>query len=714
MINLLRIGSISVMLLANAAFAEEFVPSTKTIIAAAGPISDDLEYANFRKAMRAADGDHWSDMRSFRAGVHTPSARHLLLWRIAIEDKNASFFELKEAIETLKNWPRHNRMRIEAEKKISDSGLDNEHIIKFFDQWPPLTGKGKLAFAKTLDAGNFEDETKAQIRSAWQHNSLTRDEEREILRRFGKYLTPADHQKRADTMIWARNRGAASRMLSRLKGEDRALATARYKLMRSAGGIDAAVRRVPQARQRDGGLLYERVRWRRRHGLSDEAIELAMQFPEGSQNSKAAKRMWQERHLLARRAIKDGNYSAAYTLVSRHGFNKGGEFADGEWLSGWLALQKLHDPILALSHFKRLQEGVTTPVSLARAYYWIGRAQQSLGLIEAAQTAWQKASRFDFTYYGLLAADKLGNKTLLLGHDPVPSAQQTEDFESNMQIQALNLIGLYGNRSLFRTFSYHLDDLLPNAVDHVMLAALANQMGQKRAALRAAKAALWRGEVLPDSAWPVITLPENLPVDQAFLLALMRQETELDPKAVSRVGAQGLMQLMPATARHTARLMGLRYRKSWLTSDPDYNVRLGSRHMQELLNEFDGSYILAIVSYNAGKTRAYRWMREYGDPRTQSDPIDWVETIPFSETRNYVQRVLENVQVYRHRLAKAPVPVTMWQDLTRGHKSTIEQSKSSDDKCVIVTLPDGMGTRAFCPRLSKGQKGITSADQGTL
>ena len=743
MIKLLRIVPIAAFLLAGTAFAAEYVPSAKPDFSITSPLKDGIEFYNFRNAMRAASNNEWGAVRGYRAGISTPAGRNLLLWRLAVEDRDAGFFELKEAVETLKGWPRHNKIRIEAEKKIEDSGMNPEFIIKYFDQWPPLTGTGKLAFAHALQAKGFIEETKAQIRSAWHNNTLSKDDERELLKTYGKYLTKKDHVIRADKMIWGRHRSEAYRMLSRLHGADKALATARYKLMRNAKGIDAAVRRVPKAYEGDGGLLYERTRWRRRHGLVEEATEFALNLPEGSLNAVAAKRMWSERHLLARRALKDGDYATAYTLAAGHGMTKGAQFADGEFLAGWLALQKLQDPILALSHFTRLKNGVSTPVSLARAYYWIGRAHQAMGATEAAQTAWHKASKHDFTYYGQLAAQKLGHKMLDLGKDPQPSAAQRADFENNLQIQALKLIGLSGHRTLYRTFSYHLDDILPNAVDHVMLSALALEMGQKRAAMRAAKAALWRGEILPDSAWPVISLPDGLPVDRAFLLALMRQETELDPKAVSRVGAQGLMQLMPATARHTARAIGQRYRKSWLTSDPAYNVRLGAAHLQELLDEFNGSYILATVSYNAGKTRAYRWIKEYGDPRTDADPIDWVESIPFSETRNYVQRVLENVQVYRHRLAGAPVPISIWDDLHRG---TIKKSDMADtttlaaadtdldttiqDKaapaippvadnpatpepphtkpahfphsnCVIVTLPDISGTSAFCPRAPK-------------
>jgi peptidoglycan lytic transglycosylase len=705
MMNLLRIGVMVAFSLAGTALAEEMIPSAKPIIVAAKPIASDVEYFNFRKAMRAAREKNWDEVRSYRAGITSPAAKDLLLWRLAINDPKADFFELKEAVETLKDWPRHIKIRREAESKISTSGLLDEYIIKYFDQWPAISGKGKLAFARALSAKDFTVEAQAQIRSAWRNNTLTRDEERTILAAYGKTLDQSDHLARADAMLWARQRSATARMLPRLRGKNKNLILARYKLMRNANGIDSAVRHVASADQNDGGLLYERAYWRRRHGLADEAVELVLKFPEGSQNKTAARRMWTERHLLARRAIKDGDYSTSYSLVARHGMSKGAKFAEAEWLAGWLALQKLNDPILALSHFTRLKDGVTTPVSLARAYYWIGRAQQAMGMSEAAKTAWQKASTHDFTYYGQLAAQELGAKTLDLGHDPVPTVEQRKTFQDNLQIQALTLIGLTGNTSLFRTFSYHLDDLLPNAVDHVMLATLANEMGNKRAALRAAKAALRRGEVLPDSAWPVIALPDSLSVDKAFLLALMRQETELDPKAVSRVGAQGLMQLMPTTARHTARILGKRYRKSWLTSDPQYNTRLGTAHLAALLDEFDGSYILAAVSYNAGKTRAYRWIKEYGDPRAEANPIDWVETIPFSETRNYVQRILENVQVYRHRLAQAPTAINLWADLNRGARKAEEQPPAPIANCVIVTLPDPKGTSAFCPRLIKVAEG---------
>jgi len=312
---------------------------------------------------------------------------------------------------------------------------------------------------------------------------------------------------------------------------------------------------------------------------------------------------------------------------------------------------------------------VSTPVSLARANYWIGRADEALGHADDANAAFREASGYSFTYYGQLAAQHFAEARLSLTHDPQPTTQQRANFTGNVLVQALKLIAQDGDDRLFRSFSYYLDDILPHSVDHVMLARMARQMGQDRAAIRAAKAALWRGEVLPDSAWPMIPLPDTLPVEKALALALARQESELDARVVSHAGARGLLQLMPATARRAARDTGRAYRKSWLTDDPQYNIRLGAAHLNGLLQEFDGSYILAVAAYNAGKRRAYQWIKDYGDPRNDVDPVDWVESIPFSETRNYVQRVLENVQVYRQRLAGQPIPFSLQHDLERSTNS---------------------------------------------
>ena len=667
--HLLRIGPIALWLLAGPLHAAEQAPSAKPVITATAALKSAVEYHYFRKAMRAASAGAWNEMRSYRAGVTTPAAQELLLWRLAVEDGNAGFFELKEAVETLKDWPRSGKIRAKAEKTIAKSGLDDAHIIAYFDTWPALTGTGRLAFAKALSAQGFAEKAKDQIRLAWRNNTLSSKQEHEILKVFGGLLSTQDHMERADAMIWGRHRSSARRMLAHLKGADRAVISARLALMRNGRNLDAALRRVPTARMHDAGLLYERAHWRRRHGLAGEARQLVLLFPKGSYSKEAARRMWVERRLAALRAIKDDDYDSAYKLVAAHGLIHGANFARAEWLAGWLALRKLNSPKQALAHFTALKAGVSTPVSLARANYWIGRAATTLGDDYTANAAFREASGYNFTYYGQLAAQHFAEARLSLTHDPQPTAQQRANFTGNVLVQALKLIAQVGDERLFRTFSYYLDDILPRSVDHVMLAGMARQMGQDRAAIRAAKAALWRGEVLPDSAWPMISLPDTLPVEKALALAVARQESELDARVVSHAGARGLLQLMPATARHAARNTGRAYRKSWLTDDPQYNISLGAAHLNGLLQEFDGSYILAVAAYNAGKHRVHQWIKDYGDPRNDVDPVDWVESIPFSETRNYVQRVMENVQVYRQRLAGQPIPFSLQNDLERGANS---------------------------------------------
>ncbi len=665
--------------LAPSGFAATAIPSKKPTIEAMPGFQNAEEYAHFRRAMRALDNKKWDEARSYAAGVSYIAAKDLILWRLAIEDKDIPFFELKQAVETLEGWPRFARIRSNAEKLISDSGLTEQNIVKYFDKWLPVSGEGRVAYAKALKAINQDNEAKSVLKQAWTTNWLPPETEKEARTLYEDLFSEADYAARADAMIWSRNRSSVRRVLPYLHGDNRVLMNARYKFMSGGRNLDSVMRKVPERLQQDPGLIYERARWRRRRGLTEGATELALHFPQGHRNSLAARKIWLERHLLARQAIKDGDFKTAYALAAGHGMTKGGAFADGEWLSGWLALQKLNDPILAASHFTRLRDGVTRPVSLARAYYWLGRAQIAMNDTELATGSWQKAARFDFTYYGQLAAEALGQPMLNLGKDPQPTAEQRTNFSNNILVQALKLIGRQGDNHLFRTFSYYLDDILPNATDHVMLARLARDMGQPRPALRAAKAALWRGEVLPDSTWPVLVLPEHTLVEPALILALSRQESEMDPRAVSSVGAYGLMQLMPTTARHTARLVKKPYNKYRLLDDPDYNMALGSRHLRDLIDYYDGSYILSIAAYNAGKHRINRWIESYGDPRKDANPVDWVESIPFTETRNYVQRVMENIQVYRQRLAGKPFALNIGYDLARGRMSASQITQAAED-----------------------------------
>ncbi len=665
-----RLFSTLLVVVACTAHASELAPSNKPIPANTSEFLDDLEFTHFRRAMVAISEDKWSSARGYRAGLSHPSTTGLVDWQIALNDKDSSYFDLADAVRTLESWPRHDRIRILAEGKIADSGMDPSAIIEWFSIWPAISGDGKVAHAEALYANHQPDAATDILREAWHNDGISKKVSKSVLKAHSKILTREDHEIRVDMLLWRHRASAAQKLLSKLGRNARLLSIARIRLMRRSRGVNKAINNVPMSLRSDPGLLYERALWRRKSGLAKPSMELALQFPEFGPTPDSQKRMWTERHIHARRAIKNRQYQNAYDLAKNHGFTRGSNFAEGEWMAGWLALRQLYQAETAYKHFIKLAEGVRTPVSKARAHYWAGMALLEMPDLDyQARAEFSQAAAFNFTYYGQLAQQQLGSAHLVLGKDPEPSESDRLIFETHPQVRALKLLALVGDTPTYRRFSYHLDDLLPGAVDHVMLARLNRNNGQAGIAVRAAKAALLRGEVLPESQWPVLEVPTlaDRP-ESALVLALSRQESELYPRAVSRVGARGLMQLMPATARLTARKHGLPYNKGWLTDDPVYNLNIGSAHLQDLLAKFDGSYIMSAAAYNAGQSRVKKWVKDYGDPRLDINPIDWVESIPYSETRNYVQRVMENVQVYRNRITDQPALIRLQEDLNRGSR----------------------------------------------
>jgi len=663
----LRIFIVVAFMAAFPAVASEIAPSTKPIPANISGILGDIEFAHFRRAMRSVADKDWDQVRGYRAGITHPAAIGIIDWQLALQDQNAIFFDLADAVRTLEGWPRHQRIRVLAERKIATSGMQPTAIISWFAKWPAISGPGKLALAEALFTNSQPELAKALVIDAWRHHSLSKDISAQVLKTHGDVLETHDHEIRVDMLLWQRRSTAARRLLSKTSRDFRDLSKARIALMRRGRGVDTAVDAVPATLQTHISLLFERALWRRKAGRTGEALELLLQLPEIIVTPQGQKRLWTERHIHARRALKDGNYEAAYQLAKAHGFERGADFAAGEWLAGWLALTKLQQPEIAKQHFTKLAENVSTPVSQARARYWLGETWRVLDNPENAKTEYLQAAVFNFTYYGQLAQQQIAPGYLNFGNDPEPGLTDRHIFETHPQVQAMKLLAMIGDLPNYRRFSYHLDDLLPGAVDHVMLARFSRKNGQGGIAIRAAKAALIRNEILPESQWPLMAVPtdSNRP-EPAFLLAISRQESEFNARAISPAGARGLMQLMPATAKQTARNQGRTYHRGWLTDDPAYNLDLGSAHLQELLDNFDGSYILSAAAYNAGSRRAKQWIKDYGDPRTNANPIDWVESIPFSETRNYVQRVLENVQVYRNRLSTEPTLIRLNEDLNRG------------------------------------------------
>jgi soluble lytic murein transglycosylase len=489
--------------------------------------------------------------------------------------------------------------------------------------------------------------------------------EARLLTEFGATFTAADHLARTDMLIWRGLTGEATRMVHRVPEDERPLAKARIALRAEANGVDAAIARVPAWQQADPRLVFERVRWRRRHNLTETAIELLRTNPDQTGPATA---WWDERSILARRSMGDGAWANAYELVHAHGQTRRGAVAEAEWLAGWIALRHLDDVEAAYIHFARGQAVVTTPVSLARAEYWSARAAEALEALEVAQSRYEEAAQYPTTFYGQLAMEALAEGPMLaLPADPQPNIVEADRLAEHELTLVCILLAELEQQDYMRPFLLALADDPTSPGEWQLFARLAAALGRLDVSVSLSKLALRGDLVMPEAGWPAPpSLSPDGAVERALVLAIIRQESEFDDSAISPAGARGLMQLMPATARQVAGSIRVVYDPDRLAHDRGYNVQLGTAHLGNLLETFGGSYVLSVAAYNAGGARVRTWIGEYGDPRNADvDPVDWIESIPFAETRNYVQRVMENLQVYRARLAGGKANVTLGETLGR-------------------------------------------------
>lgn len=647
-------------------------PSRKPERTYVSKTTDSPNAAVLNRAFSAAERGNWSEVAQLQRAATDPVVRDLILWKRASEGvPGMTFEEIDAALTRLSDWPLTDRMRRRAEEIIELSGLNHFERIEWLEASGPRTGPGKVALAAAWRGMGEPQKADEILRDAWRNHSLERDLERAILARDGKSLTQDDHRARVDFLLWTNQRSAAEALKPLLSTDYRQLTDARIALANRAKRIDALVQAVPESLQDHPGLLYERARWRRSNKVADGVAPLLVAIDGKDIPSAGRGKLWSERALATREDLKTRNYTRAYRLASPHGMTAGADFAEAEWLSGWIAFRLNGDAARGLSHFQAMAKSVTSPVSVARGNYWAGRAQDVLKQDTGALDAYSSAARFKFTYYGQLAAQRIGDSKISLPAIPAPSPESDAAFKDRPVVKAMMLLSEAGQMSSFRDFAYFLDDQLTDPADVERLARLAVEVDAPDVGVRIGKAALQKGLVAPEAAYPVVTYPllRQPKVERSLVYAITRQESEFNPRAVSRVGARGLMQFMPATAKAEARLRGMAYEQAWLTDDPAYNMTLGGLHLDTLLDQFNGSYIMTAAAYNAGPSRPRQWVDDYGDPRTgQIDPVDWVEFIPFSETRNYVQRVLENVQVYRHRLSGQPEDITLDEDLKRGRR----------------------------------------------
>ncbi|MCF6329317.1 MAG: lytic transglycosylase domain-containing protein [Henriciella sp.] len=645
-------------------------PSLKPDLIAASEIVSTRDAGILRKGLVAVAMGNWPAVRRAERDARDSTVRDILTWYRARRDLNMSFDELDQALTRLDGWPELSVIRARAEEKLEVSALGARARVDWFESHGgPRSGAGHLVLAQALDTLGKHDEALTQVRVAWHGRTLTRDLSKRTRARYGRELSQYDHRQRADFLLWTRQTSAASRMKSLLTPDWRALVEARIRLIRRARGVDSAVQSVSRELTNHPGLMFDRAEWRRKARIRDSIAPLLVQIDGAKIPAAGRSRLWKERNWAVRTALKQGDWTLAYDMAAPHGMHEGKGFAEAEWIAGWIALRHQGDATRALRHFEALEKGVSTPISLARARYWIGRTKEALGDDIGAKEAYTSAAQYRFTYYGQLASEKALQGTITLPANYAVTDAERTSFNNRSLVRAMRLFAENGWQASFRKFAYHFDDQLSEPADFELLAELGREYHYSDIGVRGAKAGLAKGVIAANAAYPLVEYPllREPMVERSLMLALSRQESEMNPNVISHANARGLMQFIPRTAKAEARKQGLPYRTSWLTDDPGYNMTLGGAHLDTLLGQFNGSYIMTAAAYNAGASRPKQWIGDYGDPRAgEVDPVDWVEFIPFNETRNYVQRVLENTQVYRHRLGGEPEAVRLSDDLQRG------------------------------------------------
>ncbi len=604
------------------------------------------------------DGD-WRAALQTAEGV-SPVARDIIEWH-RLRAGQGDFDSVQRFLDRRSDWPGLKLLRRRSEPNLP-LGSRADDVLEFFAPQVPQTGAGAMSLVAAYRAKGFEADAEAEAVHAWLTHEISAADENRLLDWYGKALKP-HHENRLDMLLWRNARKGAERMFKRVDKAHVALAKARIALRGNKNGVDKLVSAVPKALSSDPGLMFERMQWRAQKGRNAPAIDLMLaQSPD---NLGEAARWGGWRRAFARAEMRQGRIENAYDLASQHGLTSGSHFADLEWISGYLALTYRNDPQAALGHFLKFRGAVDSPISLGRAGYWEGRTHEELGDAESARLSYLFGAEYQTSFYGQLAAEKAGVDMKPSMHAPIPANDWKQSgFADSSVFEAGRLLMASGELYLAMRFMTHLSESL-SATDVARLGAFVLEEDQPHIAVMIGKRVAPTGTVVPFLYYPVADLGvSDMPVPAELALSIARRESEFNPGVTSGVGARGLMQVMPATAREVAGYLEIPYSKDRLLNDAAYNARIGIAYLDELMTVFDGNVVMVSAGYNAGPSRPMRWMENRGDPRRgRSDVIDWIEHIPFDETRNYVMRVAESMAVYRARLTGQPQPMTLSKEL---------------------------------------------------
>jgi len=608
--------------------------------------------------------NRWTSSLKSAKRAKDKSIYNFIKWRYLLTTGNqASFYDYKIFIEQNSQYPRIDRLRYLAEHKLSTSRVSPKKIINWFSKKEPFSGFGKMILGESLVLTGNKAKGTDLIKEGWVTADLSKNELKFYRKKFKKYLNADDYIKRADYLAWNSKHWDLKRLLRYLPKDYELLYTARQILMTKGYGVDQAIKNVPEKFKNDAGLNYDRLKWRRKKGRVDSSTEILLKIRNDKDYLVMPEKWWKEREIISRSLIYKKKYEIAYKISSNHGMTEGSNYAAAEWMSGWIALSFLNDPLIAKDHFHNFFNNVNYPISTSRGAFWLGRTYEKLGDRAQSNKWYQEASKYLTTYYGQLAFLKLNpNEKFTLNKDMLVDNKYRYIFFNKELVKIVYLLNELKKDKYTKFILRHLANDNINKGSEVLAAELATNIERYDFAIQVSKIASYKKRFHNKFNYPIISTPKTINgrkiPESALILSIIRQESEFDLSANSHAGAKGLMQLMPYTAKLVSKQAKLPYSKSRLTTDPEYNINLGSHYIAGLILQYDGAYPFAVAAYNAGPNRVKYWKKINKNPqKKQIDYIDWVELIKFRETRNYVQRVLENYNVYRYILEKKPIPM---------------------------------------------------------
>jgi soluble lytic murein transglycosylase len=634
------------------------------------PETPEADVALVKSAIAALRSSNANKATEIQGNISDPTARKLVEWLILRNDHNGVQSKRYLAfIEANPHWPNRTFFRRRAEAMLWVENIKPAQALSFFEGSPPQSGMGRLVLARALLAQDDKERAGALIRDAWRNEGLSTDIEKLVLERYSEFLTRADHKARMEERLFAGDNDAGLRAARRLGAAEVAIAQVRVAINKKAGNAKKLLDAVPAEARRDPGYLFARAHLLRHDGKIEEAAQLLLSAPSDLAEVQEGEEWWVERRIMARKLLDAGEARSAYLLVANAAEpTKENSRVERHFMAGWIALRYLDDAAAAATHFTRIQEVSKHTTSLARSHYWLGRVAEATNRGDQARAEYEAAAGASASYYGQLSRARLGLGALALAPPPATPDKGAERDRLEL-VRALEIFYALNERRVVIPFMAGIGDSSEDAGTLSALGELAEQREDARGMLHMGKAALARGLPLDYYAFPAVGVPRYSPIasgiDNAIVFAIIRQESMFDPADWSQAQAMGLMQVTPSAGQDTCKRYACKYDVKRLKNDIPYNLQVGAAELAGLMQDYRGNYILTFAGYNAGRGRVQEWMAKFGDPRDPKiDPVDWVERIPFMETRNYVQRVMENLQVYRTRFGN-DTPLTIDSDLRR-------------------------------------------------